>query len=66
MKKGLKLSNVCFILALGMGMDDTRMDLSQLQEGSGRSVPSTPLSLSAPGNFLQYYWVGTTTDSRSN
>ncbi|XP_071164585.1 nucleoprotein TPR-like isoform X1 [Mytilus edulis] len=30
------------------GMDDTRMDLSQLQEGSGRSVPSTPLRTTAP------------------
>lgn len=25
------------------------MDLSQLQEGSGRSVPSTPLRTTAPG-----------------
>ena len=49
-----------------MGMDDTRMDLSQLQEGSGRSVPSTPLSLSAPGNLLQYYLVGNTKDQRLN
>ena len=30
-------------------MDDTRMDLSQLEEGSGRSVPSTPLHSTAPG-----------------
>ncbi|KAK3607529.1 hypothetical protein CHS0354_025782 [Potamilus streckersoni] len=30
------------------GMDDTRMDLSQLEEGTGRSVPSTPLATTAP------------------
>ena len=28
------------------GMEDTRMDLSQLEENSGRSVPSTPLQVS--------------------
>lgn len=28
------------------GMEDTRMDLSQLEESSGRSVPSTPLQVS--------------------
>ncbi|XP_032788122.2 nucleoprotein TPR isoform X2 [Daphnia magna] len=28
------------------GMEDTRMDLSQLEENSGRSVPSTPLQAS--------------------
>lgn len=27
------------------GMEDTRMDLSQLEENSGRSVPSTPLQV---------------------
>ncbi|XP_052775789.1 nucleoprotein TPR-like isoform X2 [Mya arenaria] len=37
---------------LGMGMDDTRMDLSQLDEGSGRSVPSTPLPTSAPVTII--------------
>jgi len=34
-------------------MDDTRVDLSQLEDGSGRSVPSTPLHTSAPGNTLK-------------
>ena len=29
-------------------MDDTRMDLSQFDEGTGRSVPSTPLATTAP------------------
>ena len=29
------------------GMDDTRMDLSQLEEGTGRSVPSTPIETSS-------------------
>ena len=28
------------------GMEDTRMDLSQLDEGTGRSVPTTPLQVS--------------------
>lgn len=32
------------------GMDDTRMDLSQLEDsGTGRSVPSTPLQVSPQG-----------------
>ncbi|CAH1773591.1 unnamed protein product, partial [Owenia fusiformis] len=30
------------------GMDDTRIDLTQLEDGTGRSVPSTPLNVSAP------------------
>jgi hypothetical protein len=32
------------------GMDDTRMDLTQLEEsGTGRSVPTTPLQVSPQG-----------------
>ncbi|XP_048255424.1 nucleoprotein TPR-like isoform X4 [Haliotis rufescens] len=31
-----------------LGMDDTRMDLSQFDDGGGRSVPTTPLQTSAP------------------
>lgn len=34
-------------VALG-GMESTSMDLSQLDEGTGRSVPSTPLRTTAP------------------
>lgn len=34
-------------VALG-GMESTSMDLSQLDEGTGRSVPSTPLRMTAP------------------
>lgn len=30
-------------------MDDTRMDLTQLEEGTGRSVPTTPLQVSPQG-----------------
>ncbi|KAH7966970.1 hypothetical protein HPB49_021031 [Dermacentor silvarum] len=30
----------------GVGVDDTRMDLSHFEEGGGRSVPSTPLQIS--------------------
>ncbi|XP_014283373.1 nucleoprotein TPR isoform X3 [Halyomorpha halys] len=33
-------------LAASEGMDDTRMDLSTLEEGTGRSVPSTPSHVS--------------------
>ncbi|XP_077490306.1 nuclear basket protein megator isoform X2 [Amblyomma americanum] len=33
----------------GVGVDDTRMDLSHFEEGGGRSVPSTPLQISPPG-----------------
>ncbi|PSN29592.1 hypothetical protein C0J52_27978 [Blattella germanica] len=34
------------------GMDDTRMDLTQLEEsGTGRSVPTTPLQVSPQGEF---------------
>ncbi|XP_023716827.1 nucleoprotein TPR isoform X2 [Cryptotermes secundus] len=34
------------------GMDDTRMDLTQLEEsGTGRSVPSTPLQVSPQGEL---------------
>lgn len=34
------------------GMDDTRMDLSQLEDTStGRSVPSTPLQVSPQGDI---------------
>lgn len=33
------------------GMDDTRMDLSQLDEGTGRSVPTTPSLVSPQGYF---------------
>lgn len=34
------------------GMDDTRMDLSQLEDTStGRSVPSTPLQVSPQGAY---------------
>lgn len=32
----------------GVGVDDTRMDLSHFEEGGGRSVPSTPLQMSPP------------------
>ncbi|EEC00831.1 conserved hypothetical protein [Ixodes scapularis] len=32
----------------GVGVDDTRMDLSHFEEGGGRSVPSTPLQISPP------------------
>ncbi|KAK3089218.1 hypothetical protein FSP39_001828 [Pinctada imbricata] len=39
-------------LASQGGMDDTRMDLSQLEEGTGRSVPSTPLHSSAPTSII--------------
>lgn len=37
------------------GIDDTRMDLSQLEEtsGTGRSVPTTPLQ-SSPQGILQF------------
>ncbi|XP_067679171.1 nucleoprotein TPR-like isoform X3 [Haliotis asinina] len=31
-----------------LGMDDTRMDLSQFDDGGGRSVPTTPLQTTAP------------------
>ncbi|XP_013390064.1 nucleoprotein TPR [Lingula anatina] len=31
-----------------LGVDDTRMDLSAFDEGSGRSVPTTPLNLVPP------------------
>ncbi|XP_035228552.1 nucleoprotein TPR-like [Stegodyphus dumicola] len=31
-----------------LGVDDTRMDLSQFDEGGGRTVPSTPLQVSPP------------------
>ncbi|PRD30611.1 UNVERIFIED_CONTAM: Tpr [Trichonephila clavipes] len=34
-----------------LGVDDTRMDLSQYDEG-GRSVPSTPIQVSPPGIFF--------------
>lgn len=36
-------------LAASEGMDDTRMDLSTLEEGTGRSVPSTPSHVSPQG-----------------
>jgi hypothetical protein len=36
------------------GMDDTRMDLTQLEEsGTGRSVPSTPLQVSPQGTLCK-------------
>ncbi|XP_022258092.1 nucleoprotein TPR-like, partial [Limulus polyphemus] len=31
-----------------LGVDDTRMDLSQFDEGGGRTVPTTPLQVSPP------------------
>ena len=34
-------------LFLALGVDDTRMDL--FDEGSNRTVPSTPLQVSPPG-----------------
>lgn len=34
------------------GMDDTRVDLSQLEDpGTGRSVPTTPLQVSPQGTL---------------
>lgn len=41
------------------GIDDTRMDLSQLDEnsGTGRSVPSTPLQSSPQGIFLEFFSI---------
>lgn len=35
--------------AASEGMDDTRMDLSTLDEGTGRSVPTTPSHVSPQG-----------------
>jgi hypothetical protein len=36
------------------GMDDTRMDLTQLEEsGTGRSVPTTPLQVSPQGTLCK-------------
>lgn len=37
--------------ALG-GMESTSMDLSELDEGTGRSVPSTPLRTTAPVTMI--------------
>lgn len=39
-------------LAAQGGVDDTRMDLSQFDEGGGRSVPTTPLQISPPAETL--------------
>lgn len=38
------------------GIDDTRIDLSHLEEnnGTGRSVPSTPLQSSPQGNVHHF------------
>ena len=43
------------LLASALGMDDTRMDLSQFDEGGARSIPTTPVpqQLTAPGQFYQ-------------
>lgn len=40
-------------MILALGVDDTRMDLLQFDDGTapgtGRSVPTTPLQVSSPG-----------------
>lgn len=49
----LVYTNVGVAQMISEGMDDTRMDLSQLEEnsGTGRSVPSTPLQSSPQGRI---------------
>lgn len=51
----IRLRNGCYDVGVAQmvseGIDDTRMDLSQLEENAstGRSVPSTPLQSSPQG-----------------
>jgi hypothetical protein len=48
------------------GMDDTRMDLTQLEEsGTGRSVPTTPLQVSPQGTLFKTLWHFHMSDSLS-
>lgn len=51
-ESGISQSELAQLESQGaLRLDDTRMDLSQLDEGTGRSVPTTPLRTTAPALF---------------